>query len=420
MFFYVAFFRKLIRAFSFSVIIGGKSQKIQVVKSMLIAGGGIAGLATALALARQGTSSTVLEQSESFAEIGAGIQLGPNALRALAALGLREALAPLAFWPESLVIRDALSGARLHGLSLGAAFEKRFRERYACVHRGDLLKILLDACRDHPKIRLCSASSLVSVSSDTYRVTLTDSLGQQYEGTGLIGADGLWSTIRKSIYGEQAPRFSGDIALRALIPNTLGRRNVSLWLGPQLHVVAYPVKAGALLNIVAICEYQEGRSFRGWDEAVPADLVKKFGGHHPLLNNLLAEVPHWSAWALHDRDPIQVWAKGRTVLLGDAAHPCLQYLAQGACLALEDAVAIAKQVAAAKSHHPGSEHFNPEDAFSAFSQERQARGARMIRTARRMGQLYHASGFARSIRNLGMQVTPPWLSRESMAWIYEV
>ena len=387
---------------------------------MLIAGGGIAGLATALALARQGISSTVLEQGENFAEIGAGIQLGPNALRALAALGLREALALQAFWPESIVMRDALSGASLHGLTLGPSFQRRFRERYACVHRADLLKILLDACRDQGEIRLCSASSLVSISSDTHGVTVTDSQGRRYESTGLIGADGLWSTVRKSLYDEQAPRFSGDIALRALIPNKLGSRNVSLWLGPQLHVVAYPVKAGNLLNIVAICEYREGGSFHGWDEVVPEGLIKKFAGHHPLLNSLLAEVPRWSAWALHDRNPIRAWAKGRTVLLGDAAHPCLQYLAQGACLALEDAVAIAEHVAAAKSDHPGSERFNPEDAFTAFSEERQARGARMIRTARRMGQLYHAAGLARSIRNLGMQVTPSWLSRESMAWIYEV
>jgi 3-hydroxybenzoate 6-monooxygenase len=388
---------------------------------MLIAGGGIAGLATALALARQGIACTVLEQAEKFSEIGAGIQLGPNALRALSALGIRDALEPFAFWPGNIVMREADSGAILHSLTLEANFEKRFRERYACVHRADLLKLLLDACRQHSEIKLCNASFIESISSNEDRVTVTDSKGERHESTGLIGADGLWSTVRKSLYGEQAPRFSGDVALRALIPNASGVQDVALWLGAHLHVVAYPVRAGSLLNIVAICEYPEARSFRGWDEAAPKELLSKFAGHHPAITGLLAEVPHWTAWGLHDRDPIQIWAKGRTVLLGDAAHPCLQYLAQGACLALEDAVAIAKHLAQAQSHHAstGSEPFSPSNAFTAFSEERQARGARMIRTARRMGQLYHASGLLSNIRNLGMRVTPEWVSRESMAWIYE-
>lgn len=385
---------------------------------MLIAGGGIAGLATALALARQSITCTVLEQAPTYSEIGAGIQLGPNALRSLSVLGLREAIEPLAFWPKKIVMRDALTGAQLHHLALGDSFEKRFRERYACLHRADLLKLLLDACRDHSKIRLCNATQIQSISSepDLVRVRVDD--GQDFEAQGLIGADGLWSVVRSNLRGVQAPRFSGDIALRALIPCAHEVRDVALWLGPQLHVVAYPVKAGRLLNLVAICENPGGQNFRGWNEPAPKEWLNKFLGHHSELDLLLASASSWTAWALHDRDPIQSWSKGRIALVGDAAHPCLQYLAQGACLALEDAVAIAMHLAQLHNSTGTKEAVNPTGAFTAYSRERQGRGARMIRTARRMGQLYHASGPLRQARNLGMRFTPEWVSRGAMAWIY--
>ncbi len=385
---------------------------------MLIVGGGIAGLATALALAQQNIASTVLEQARAHSEIGAGIQLGPNALRSLAALGLREALEPLAYWPRQIVMRDALTGAHLHHLALGESFEKRFRERYACLHRADLLKLLLDACRDHSKIRLCNATQIQSIASEPNLVRVRAVDGQNFEAEGLIGADGLWSGVRNALLGSQTPRFSGDIALRALIPCTQEVRDVALWLGPQLHVVAYPVKAGHLLNLVAICEHPEGQNFRGWDEQVPKEWINKFTGHHSELDLLLASASAWTAWALHDRDPIQSWSKGRIALVGDAAHPCLQYLAQGACLALEDAVAIARHLAPLHNATRTKEAVNPTSAFTAYSVERQGRGSRMIRTARRMGQLYHAAGPLRQVRNLGMRFTPEWVSREAMAWIY--
>jgi 3-hydroxybenzoate 6-monooxygenase len=417
--FFTWLFCKLIRASSFSVIIGGKSQKIHMDSSMLIAGGGIAGLATALALARQGLSCTVLEQSASFSEIGAGVQLGPNALRALAALGLREAIAPLAFWPEKIAMRDTVTGAHLHEVALGEPFENRFRERYACVHRGDLLKLLLGACRDHAQIHLCNAANIRNISDQGEVVSVTTVDNRRFEAEGLIGADGLWSTVRGVFWGTDTPRFSGDIALRALVPCTDSVRDVTLWLGPQLHVVAYPVRAGSLMNLVAICENPEGAHLRGWDVQVPKTWLSKFAGHHPALDHLLGAATEWSAWALHDRDPIHSWSKGRIALIGDAAHPCLQYLAQGACLALEDAVAIAKHLKHLNDHNDVSKASNPTHAFSAFSQERHARGAKMIRSARRMGQLYHADGAFRQIRNLGMRLIPGAISREAMAWIYE-
>ncbi len=387
---------------------------------MLIAGGGIAGLSTALALARQGIACTVLEQATTYGEIGAGIQLGPNALRALSVLGLREAIDPLAFWPRRIVMRDALTGKHLHHLALGESFEKRFRERYACVHRADLLKLLLDACRDHSKIRLCNATQVQHISNEPDLVRVLTEEGRVFEAEGLIGADGLWSVVRRQLQGTQVPRFSGDIALRALIPCAQEVRDVALWLGPHLHVVAYPVKGGRLLNLVAICANSGGQYFRGWDEQAPKEWLHKFTGHHSELDLLLASASGWTAWALHDRDPIQSWSKGRIALVGDAAHPCLQYLAQGACLALEDAVAIARHLSQLRNSTRTEEAANPAGAFTAYSEERQGRGARMIRTARRMGQLYHAAGPLRQVRNLGMRFTPEWISREAMAWIYAV
>jgi 3-hydroxybenzoate 6-monooxygenase len=266
---------------------------------------------------------------------------------------------------------------------------------------------------------LCNAAQIGGIMSeaDSVRVRTVD--GQSFEAKGLIGADGLWSVVRSTVFSAQAPRYSGDMALRALIPCTREIREVTLWLGPQLHVVAYPVKAGNLLNVVAICANPKGNSLRGWDEQAPSEWLHKFTGHHRELDQLLEGASRWTAWALHDRDPIQSWSKGRVVLVGDAAHPCLQYLAQGACLALEDAVAIAGHLAQPRDTGNNNDLANPSSAFSAFSQERAQRGARMIRTARRMGQLYHAAGPMRQIRNLGMQLTPDWISREAMAWIYE-
>jgi 3-hydroxybenzoate 6-monooxygenase len=425
------FFCKLIRACSFSVIIDVKSQKIHMVSRMLIAGGGIAGLASALALARQGISCTVLEQSETFSEIGAGIQLGPNALRALTTLGLRTEVETFAFWPRSILMRDALTGKPLHQVALGSSFENRFRERYACVHRGDLLKILLEACRHYSSISLCPATKIESISNELDFVRAHTIKGKTFEAEGLIGADGLWSVVRSALFGIHAPRFSGDIALRALVPCSTKVPGVTVWLGPQLHVVAYPVKAGALLNIVAICKSPGSQNLRGWEEEASKEWLGKFKGHHPELDALLSAPASWTAWALHDRDPIQSWAEGRIALVGDAAHPCLQYLAQGACLALEDAVAIAQHLAAkpcldaigardALEAIGGERKFNnPTLAFQAFSEERHARGARMIRSARRMGQMYHAAGPLRQLRNLGMRFIPDQISREAMAWIYE-
>ena len=385
---------------------------------MLIVGGGIAGLACALALARQGLACTVIEQAEGFRETGAGVQLGPNALRALEALGLRQAVQPLVSWPERIHMRDASSGRQLQSLSLGEGFTRRFAEGYACIHRGDLLKVLLDACSARSEIRYCVATSIERVEHRPEGVVAIASNGEIFEGQGLIAADGLWSKLRAQMLNDGPPRYSGDVALRALIAHDGSQQEVRLWLGPQLHVVTYPVRGGAALNIVAITEYAQGRHFRGWEEAVPKELLTRFADVHAELSAQLSKVDQFTAWPLFDREPIQAWSNGRVVLVGDAAHPSLQYLAQGACLALEDAVSLANHCGKARAQ--GSLVIpDVASAFAKFSAERYDRGARLIRTARSMGQLYHVRGVFRLARNFGMRVTPEWVTREMMAWLYE-
>jgi 3-hydroxybenzoate 6-monooxygenase len=390
---------------------------------MLVIGGGIAGLATALALARQGMVCTVLEQAETFSEIGAGIQLGPNALRALDGLGLRQDIEPFVSWPEQVLIRDARTGQRLHRMVLGRSFEHRFKERYATVHRADLLALLLQACRTHPSIMVHTQARVSELAREggLWRVKTTD--GRTFSSCGIVGADGLWSKVRESFDSpdrRSPPRYSGDIALRALIPND-GRVEgtpscqVALWLGAQLHVVVYPVRDGQWLNIVAICEHPAGLERRGWAEPPPPEALEKFRAQHRDLSDLLEGVSQWSTWALFDRPPLATWSQGCMTLLGDAAHPSLQYLAQGACLALEDAVSLGEMMRGVTLDNP--EHL--AQAFQNFSALRHARGARLILTARRMGRLYHADGLYRRARNLAMRITPEWLSRESMAWLYE-
>lgn len=381
---------------------------------MLIAGGGIAGLAAALALARQGRSSVVLEQAASFREIGAGVQLGPNALRRLTALGLRDQVEAVVSWPQQVLMRDALSGKVLNRLPLDADFRQRYREGYATIHRADLLSLLLQACRERPlQIDLRNNLRVETISEAGDRVRVTDQHGRPHEGEALIGADGLWSRVRAHVIDDQAPRFSGDVALRALIANDMQAREVTLWMGPHLHVVAYPVRRGAFLNLVAISQYPSGGGLRGWETPAPQQTLERFQGQHSELSALLQQVPGWTAWPLLDRDPVRHWSRGRVGLIGDAAHPSLQYLAQGACLALEDAVALAQLLADPQGAG------TPQAAFTRLAEQRHARAARMVRTTRRLARVYHASGPLRWGRNLTLGLMPTRLTREMMAWIYD-
>lgn len=382
---------------------------------MLVVGGGIGGMATALALSRQGREVHVFEQAQEFKEIGAGIQLGPNAFYTFDELGVTEAVNQLAAFPDDIVAMDALSGERLVQLPVGELFPRRFGRRYGLIHRADLHGVLLDACRRSDRVHLHAGTKVAGFEDKGTSVTVATASGDVYEGEGLIGADGLWSTIRESIVGDGKPRVSGHIAYRAVLPTEdvpiENRLNAMVvWMGPKYHLVHYPLRGGKLFNLVAV--FHSDRYEDGWDTyGDPEELHLRFQGAHPHVLNMLAKIESWRMWVLCDREPVSNWTKGRTTLLGDAAHPMLQYLAQGACMAMEDAVCLARRVQALPGNLP--------QAFVDYQQARYLRTSRTQLTARLYGHAYHAADATRDLRNAFLKSRTAEQTAESMAWMYD-
>lgn len=382
---------------------------------VLIAGGGIGGLGAALALARRGIPAHVLEQSQEFREVGAGIQLGPNVFKMFARLGLTEAIDRICVYPEALAMRDALSGEPITRIPLGAEFRARFRGPYAVIHRHDIHHAILEACRASPLVSLSVNTKVESFEDAGNRVRLHTSHGTTHEGRALIGADGLWSKIRETIVGDGKPRVSGHIAYRAVlptheVPEHLRANEVILWAGPKTHLVQYPLRRGELYNLVAV--FHSNRYEEGWNSfGDPGELNERFQGQHPAVMEMLARIESWRMWVLCDREPIREWSKGRVTLLGDAAHPMLQYLAQGACMALEDAVVLAGELERHGDRVP--------DAFRAYEQARYLRTARVQLTARLYGDVYHAAGATRDLRNALLSGRTPEQAYAGMAWLYD-
>jgi salicylate hydroxylase len=389
---------------------------------VLIVGGGIGGLAAALTLARKGLKVRVFEQAAEFAEIGAGIQLGPNVYRMFEVLGLTEAIERYAVHPDNLVMMDALTGEQVVRLPVGgAAFRERFHGyRYGVIHRGDLHSVLLQACRAQQNVELAVLKKGVRFDDRGDRIVLHMESGETVEGCALVGADGLWSRIRAQLLGEAKPRVSGHIAYRAVlpradVPDDLWQNNVVLWAGPKTHLVHYPLRRGEIYNLVAVFhsdKYEEGWNVYG----DPDELQQKFHAERPEVTRLLAKINTWKMWVLCDREPARHWSKGRATLLGDAAHPMLQYLAQGANMAIEDAVVLA-----AYAELSG---FDFERAFRWYEDERYLRTARVQVTARYYGDIYHAAGVVREVRNWFLAPRPDTdpnakPSFEGVAWLYD-
>lgn len=364
-------------------------------REILIAGGGIGGLAAALALARKGRRVRVLEKAAEFGEIGYGIQMGPNVARMLDRLGVLKALEPASFFPEALIFADALTNAEISRISLGKSFLERYRYRYFVIHRRDLLGGLLQACRQRPEIVLETSRGLKSFAQAASGVTVTCDNGATYEGAALVGADGLWSPTRQAVIGDGAPRMAGHYVYRGVVPiediaDKSRMDTMTIWGGPDLHMVQYRLEGGAVMNNVAtICSRRIRRGEPGPGD--PAELEELFAATHPALRHNLSYVSRERNWVLHDRDPATNWTQGRVTLLGDAAHPTLQYLAQGAQMAVEDAVVLAEKVAAA------GEDYNR--AFLAYQGERMNRSARVVLTSRFFGEVLHCDGGARALRN---------------------
>ena len=317
--------------------------------TILIAGGGIGGVAAALALARQGYSVRVLERAAEFGEIGFGIQLGPNALAMLERLGVREALEQSAFYPNNLVMQDATNGREVARIHLKGAFRQRYGWPYAVIHRRDLHGALLDACRALPElVSLETSSGLASFKQLGGRVQAVLEDGREVEGELLICADGLRSVGRQQILGDGEPRVSGHVAHRGVVPmeqvtDTRFVDDMVIWVGPSLHLVQYRLRGGTVLNNVAVIESQEYKQGKpqwgGFDE-----VQHLFSGMIPYVRDALAFISPERSWVMCDRDPVPGWTRGKVTLLGDAAHPTLQYLAQGACMAMEDGVVLAQKL----------------------------------------------------------------------------
>ncbi|MES2262205.1 MAG: 3-hydroxybenzoate 6-monooxygenase [Pseudomonadota bacterium] len=389
-----------------------KSDNIRL-PSVLIAGGGIGGLAAALALSRLGMSVTVLEQAAQLGEIGAGIQLAPNAFAALDALGLGEQIRARAVFTERLVMMDAVDGSEVGTFDVDERFRSRFGNPYAVIHRADIHEAILEAVRKTPLVELVTSCHVDSVRQDAHGVRVTDRQGRVFQADVLVGCDGVKSVVRDTILGDEV-RVSGHVVYRAVVPaeqmpQALRMNAPVVWAGPHCHLVHYPLRGGEQYNLVLTFHSREAET---WNvrEGSKEEVMSYFAGVAELPRRLLDTPSSWKRWSTADRDPVSNWTDGRITLLGDAAHPMLQYLAQGACMALEDAVTLGEAV-----RHCG---FDMQAAFALYQKSRIARTARVVLSAREMGRLYHAAGVERLVRN------DLWKGRdaagfyEALAWLY--
>jgi salicylate hydroxylase len=385
---------------------------------VLIAGGGIGGLALALALAHHGRRSVVLERQETPAAAGAGIQLGPNGVRALRWLGVAAALEPQVGAPEAIAVRAGASGRHLARLPLGPWIAERHGAPYWAMHRGDLYGALLAAARAHPLIDMRSGFEVAAVEAQAGQAAARDAGGRSLTGPVLVGADGLWSAVRRALLPESAPRPAGAIAMRTVAPaaaaEALDAACVGLWLSPAVHVVHYPVRRGREIAVVVIAREADARHGRGWDAQVDAARVRRrLAPFHSSLAGILApaagEPWHWRQWTLHTLPSLPAWTHGRVVLLGDAAHPMLPYLAQGGALALEDAIVLAGCIHAAAE---------PEAALARFEALRTARARRVQAASLRQGRIYHLPPPLSWARDAALALAPGHWLMAGYDWLY--
>jgi salicylate hydroxylase len=397
---------------------------------VLIAGGGIGGLSAALACSRAGAEVALFERGAEFSEFGAGIQLSPNVVKILHGWGLQQALAGVVAFPDRLQVRSASSGAVLGVLRLGEDIARRYGFPYLTVHRADLHTLLLTALQQQGGAALGLSSTVLRFDETGDDVAVQLAHDQQVRGDLLVGADGGWSGIRQQLLADGTPQPTGHLAYRALIsqarlPVHLRSSQVTAWLGPQMHVVQYPVRGGEWLNVVAIVHGQVQGDMSHWDHSGNAfELQQRLQATCKPLRDLIQAVPDWRLWALSIRPPMRSGreqAGGRVALLGDAAHPMVPYLAQGAGMAIEDAAVLARLLdegglLAANAGQPSVASLVP-GLLRQYAQQRWQRNARVQATAIRNGRIFHASGLMAFGRNAAMKIRgerlldQPWLYR---------
>ena len=380
---------------------------------VLIAGGGIGGLAAALALTRRGFAVKVLEQAPQLGEIGAGIQLGPNAFAAFDALGVGPKARGRAVYTDEMVMHDALDETLVARIPTGEAFRQRFGNPYAVIHRADVHMSLLEGAQESREIEVLTSTAVQRVDQDDDGVTVHDAKGGTHRGIAVIGADGVKSAVRRQYVGDDA-RVTGHVVYRAVVekedfPKDLQWNAASIWVGPNCHLVHYPLRGGEQYNVVVTFHSREKEE---WSvrEGSREEVQSYFEGICANARQLIDLPKDWKRWATADREPIGQWTYGRATLLGDAAHPTTQYMAQGACMALEDAVTLGEAL-----------RVNGNDlakAFDLYQRSRVTRTARIVLSSREMGRLYHAKGVERLVRNELWKGRTPERFYDALEWLY--
>ncbi len=382
-------------------------------RPVLVAGGGIGGFAAALALVKQGFKVKVFEQAPEIGEIGAGIQLGPNAFHAFDALGIGEIARGKAVYTDYMVMHDALDEYQVGKIPTDEHFRKRFGNPYAVIHRADIHGSLVEGAAKLGDLEVITNCRIASVQQDENQVSIVDQNGNTYIGQALIGADGVKSVVRETYVGDPA-LVTGHVVYRAVVPkdefpDDLKWNAASIWVGPNCHLVHYPLRGGEEYNVVVTFHSRQQEQW-GVTDGSKEEVLSYFEGVCPKARQLIELPKSWRRWATADREPISQWTFGRVTLLGDAAHPTTQYMAQGACMALEDAVTLGEALRVCDN--------NIHQAFDLYKKARISRTARIVLSSREMGKLYHAHGVQRLVRNDLWRDRPAERFYDAMEWLY--
>ncbi len=382
---------------------------------ILVVGGGIGGLAVALGIGRKGLPVKVLEETPEFRAIGYGIQLGPNVFHMFERLGISQAVLEKSIVPKAVTMLDSVDGKVIVRIPTGASFKQRFKYPYVVLHRVDLHQVLLEACKNVQTIELLPTTKVNGYEDSGDKVRLITN-NNMIEGAAIIAADGLRSVVRQQLLNEGEPRMVGYVAHRTIVPMEqlsadVRREESVLWSGPGFHLVHYPLRDFTLFNMVAVFRtstYAERRDGAGYR----TEIERTYRDSHPAMKALIAMMDVGRRWAISDRDPIRHWSAGRVALLGDAAHPTLQSLAQGACMAIEDAVCLSELIDQSGADFPS--------AFRQYSKARYIRTARVQYESRFMwDHLYHVDNVARDVMRTSYADKSDDELYNCLAWLYD-